>query len=489
MAALSARRRAPGARACATSSSHNAHPPPSYPPGGAADGSGTAAAVAAAGLLRPTPRLRGASAHARRRHGRRSMEGGRAAPARARRRQWALRHSARRPPLMRLARPRPACGRAVASPARARRAPKAARAYAGEGIGFPFGALGGSGPAKHAHSSCQCVGCGAGARAPSQCPPTRARPAPSPVAPTPPPPIPTSLADVDAGNVLGYGAELAPDHPVREGREEEGGKASDGARTAEVSSSLQGFHDAAYKRRRAHLASLAAAVPAGAPPPRVRYSASEATTWATVLDSLASLHPDHACTEYNECAARLGFTRGVVPQLADVSAVLTPATGFSIRAVAGMMHPRAFLAGLAFKCFHSTQYVRHGGRPDYTPEPDLCHELIGHAPLLLHPPAATMVHAIGVASLGASDADVWRLTKVGERGAGEGRQTAASPPLTPRPPHRYTGTRSNSGSCSSVAPPKRLARASSRRPARWCTSRRAPPPSPRLIRGRPRFPR
>ena len=57
MAALSARRRAPGARAFATSSSHNAHPPPSYPPGGAADGSGTAAAVAAAGLLRPTPQL------------------------------------------------------------------------------------------------------------------------------------------------------------------------------------------------------------------------------------------------------------------------------------------------------------------------------------------------------------------------------------------------------------------------------------------------
>ncbi len=38
-----------------------------------------------------------------------------------------------------------------------------------------------------------------------------------------------------------------------------------------------------------------------------------------------------------------------VPQLSEVNAVLQATTGWSIRPVAGLMHPRHFLAGLAFR--------------------------------------------------------------------------------------------------------------------------------------------
>jgi hypothetical protein len=40
------------------------------------------------------------------------------------------------------------------------------------------------------------------------------------------------------------------------------------------------------------------------------------------------------------------------------------------------------------------------------------HELVGHVPMLLDPAYGDMVHALGVASLGAPDAAVWRLTRV-----------------------------------------------------------------------------
>jgi phenylalanine-4-hydroxylase len=59
-----------------------------------------------------------------------------------------------------------------------------------------------------------------------------------------------------------------------------------------------------------------------------------------------------------------------------------------------------------------TQYIRHASRPEYTPEPDVVHEVIGHVPLLADADLVAVSQAIGRAALRCSDAELPRLERL-----------------------------------------------------------------------------
>jgi phenylalanine-4-hydroxylase len=177
----------------------------------------------------------------------------------------------------------------------------------------------------------------------------------------------------------------------------------------ELEADHPGFNDPEYRRRRDAIALLAPPLDASEPPSLVEYSDSEQRTWATVFDRLTGLYPTHACREFLAVVDDIGYSAGEVPQLADVSRFLTERTGFSLHPVAGLVSAREFLGALSRRVFCATQYIRHHSQPLYTPEPDIVHELMGHAPMLAIPEFADLSQTIGEGSLRADDAQVEQL--------------------------------------------------------------------------------
>ena len=177
----------------------------------------------------------------------------------------------------------------------------------------------------------------------------------------------------------------------------------------ELESDHPGFNDPDYRRRRDEIALLAPPLDSEQPPRRVEYNASEHSTWATVYEKLTALYPTHACEAFVEVFDQIGHTADAVPQLADVSAFLTERTGFRLHPVAGLVSAREFLEALSRRVFCSTQYIRHHSQPLYTPEPDIAHELMGHAPMLGIPEFADLSQKIGEGSLRADDHQVEQL--------------------------------------------------------------------------------
>jgi phenylalanine-4-hydroxylase len=104
--------------------------------------------------------------------------------------------------------------------------------------------------------------------------------------------------------------------------------------------------------------------------------------------------------------------RDRVPQLREVNARLEETTGFRMLPVAGLIDPRTFLDFLGRGIFLATQYMRHHSRPLYTPEPDVIHELVGHAATLMDPAFCALNRAFGDAVQDADEARTLALIRV-----------------------------------------------------------------------------
>lgn len=170
-----------------------------------------------------------------------------------------------------------------------------------------------------------------------------------------------------------------------------------------------GFKDPVYRERRNQIARLALEYRDGEPLPAVDYTGDEQAVWRTVWEHLGPLHEERACREWLESSRALALDRTRVPQLAEVNEALQRGAGFRMLPVAGLISGRMFLGMMGKGVFLSTQYMRHHTVPLYTPEPDVVHELVGHAASLFHPDVVKLSRLFGEAAWRVDDETMKRL--------------------------------------------------------------------------------
>ncbi len=151
-----------------------------------------------------------------------------------------------------------------------------------------------------------------------------------------------------------------------------------------------GFRDKEYRARRNTIAQIAVEYRSGQPIPEAPYSKEEDELWGIIRNALDPVHAKYACAEFLQSLEMIDLPRHRIPQLSEVTEKVQAKSGFRLEPVAGLVEAQVFLQSLSNGVFLSTQYIRHHSAPLYTPEPDVVHEVIGHAVTLASPRLAEL---------------------------------------------------------------------------------------------------
>jgi phenylalanine-4-hydroxylase len=132
--------------------------------------------------------------------------------------------------------------------------------------------------------------------------------------------------------------------------------------------------------------------------PIIDYTADETRIWREVSRKLDELHRKHACSIYLEAKDVLGISTEEIPQLRLLSDRLEQETRMHLVPAEGPLAYRTFYGYIAGRGFPVTQFIRHGSHPEFTPEPDMIHDCLGHVPPLMNQDYAEVLTLIGKAA-------------------------------------------------------------------------------------------
>jgi phenylalanine-4-hydroxylase len=129
------------------------------------------------------------------------------------------------------------------------------------------------------------------------------------------------------------------------------------------------------------------------------YDAGEHEVWNRLWTRQTALLADRAAPAFLTGIDKLGLEVRGIPDFKALSARLQPLTGWRVVPVAGLVPDEVFFAMLAQRIFPAGRFIRTPAQLDYLEEPDVFHDVFGHAPMLAHPVFADYMQAYGEGGL------------------------------------------------------------------------------------------
>ncbi len=141
------------------------------------------------------------------------------------------------------------------------------------------------------------------------------------------------------------------------------------------------------------------------------YTDEQHSVWSELVGRVLPELEKHAAREYLEGFQIIGLHKERLPNLAVISSRLAPRTGWSSTPVSGFLPAPAFFEMLAARQFPTTTWLRSRKSLEYTPEPDIFHDVFGHVPMHSHRVFAGFLQHYGRVCASIFDATV--LEKLG----------------------------------------------------------------------------
>jgi phenylalanine-4-hydroxylase len=173
-----------------------------------------------------------------------------------------------------------------------------------------------------------------------------------------------------------------------------------------------GANDPQYRKRRNYIASLSKKFRETGIITDVDYTDEEEGIWRHVATRLEEVHSRRANKFYLHAKKDLGISNERIPQLTEMNRRLKELSNFRLAPIEGLVDTRAFLSWLSYRTMLSTQYIRHHSKPEYTPEPDIVHESIGHIPMFTNRDFADFSQFIGHGARVATDKQIEELGRL-----------------------------------------------------------------------------